>query len=277
MSAQYPKVSIVSVSFQAEALVNHTLDSIAQLKYPNLEVIIVDNQSTDGTLKKVKEYGSLVQKTICEKDFGPYDAMNKGAQASTGEWIWFMNMGDAFVGDPYLINKIFDQPLPNDVFVVYGDTQLQINNFSKLIQYSAKPEENMQFGRMILNHQSLLCRRSKLLELGLFQFNEFPLKADCNFLTAMFFNFGASAFKHSGLTLAIYNGEGMSSNLQNYHKMYEEDLKIIRPYVSFWTYNLYKVNNFIKLLKVLLLKMVSKNQGVYNAYRKLKYKQHIHV
>ena len=105
-----PTVSIVTVTYNANALVENTLDNIRKQDYPNKEIIVIDGNSTDGTTDIIKSCAARgsVTKWISENDNGIYDAMNKGVNMATGEWIIFMNAGDYFASDNVL-SQIFCQ------------------------------------------------------------------------------------------------------------------------------------------------------------------------
>ncbi|MDD2576476.1 MAG: glycosyltransferase, partial [Bacteroidales bacterium] len=81
-----PKISIITVTFNAEKVLERTLRSIKKQDYNNIESIIIDGESTDGTLKIVEKYSDVVTKWISEKDNGLYDAMNKGLSMATGDY-----------------------------------------------------------------------------------------------------------------------------------------------------------------------------------------------
>ncbi|BCX14770.1 MAG: hypothetical protein KatS3mg088_453 [Patescibacteria group bacterium] len=113
--ARYPKISIVVPSFNKVDFIKDTLRSIVSQKYPNLEVIIQDGGSTDGTLEVVKKYQKKYPKVFkveSKKDKGQLDAINKGLKKATGEILSFINADDFYedkafykVADFYLKNK----------------------------------------------------------------------------------------------------------------------------------------------------------------------------
>ena len=91
-----PKITVVTVVYNGILTLDATIKSVISQTYSNLEYIVVDGGSTDGTLELLKKYNSQISIIISEKDDGLYDAMNKGIALSTGEWICFMNCGDIF-------------------------------------------------------------------------------------------------------------------------------------------------------------------------------------
>ncbi len=92
----FSKVTIVTVTFNAALHLEQTIQSIINQDYPNIEYIIIDGGSTDGTVDIIKRYEKNLTYWASEPDSGIYDAMNKGIDVATGEWINFMNAGDSF-------------------------------------------------------------------------------------------------------------------------------------------------------------------------------------
>ena len=90
------KVSIITATYNSACTLTDTIESIISQDYPNIEYIIVDGCSTDGTLDIIKHYEHHITKYISEPDKGIYDAMNKGIQMATGEVVGILNSDDFF-------------------------------------------------------------------------------------------------------------------------------------------------------------------------------------
>lgn len=97
------KISIITVTYNAEKVLAKTLDSIRKQEYNNIESIIVDGASNDRTVDIIKEYSDVVTNWISESDKGLYDAMNKGLDMATGDYVWFLNAGDTITKKRYFI------------------------------------------------------------------------------------------------------------------------------------------------------------------------------
>lgn len=91
-----PKLSIVTVTLNCSAVVEKTLTSIQQQNYDNIEFLVIDGKSADGTIEIIKRYAELISFFSSESDKGLYDAMNKGLQRATGDYVLFLNAGDVF-------------------------------------------------------------------------------------------------------------------------------------------------------------------------------------
>ncbi len=114
------KISIITVSYNSSKTIRDTINSVLEQDYPNIEYIIVDGLSADGTHEIVTSYGSRISKFISEDDKGLYDAMNKGIDMATGEVIGIINSDDLYANSNVItkIAAIFNN---EKVDVVYGD------------------------------------------------------------------------------------------------------------------------------------------------------------
>ena len=90
------KITVITVCHNAAKTLEKTIKSVLNQTYPNIEYIIIDGGSTDDTVDIIKRYADRLAYWISEPDKGIYDAMNKGIEVATGEWINFMNAGDTF-------------------------------------------------------------------------------------------------------------------------------------------------------------------------------------
>lgn len=113
-SSQYPKISIVTPSYNQGKFLEKTITSILDQEYPNLEYIIIDGGSTDDSKKTIKKYASRLKYWVSEKDNGQADAINKGFAQATGEIMGWLNSDDMLMpGSLELIAKIFSE-LPQE-------------------------------------------------------------------------------------------------------------------------------------------------------------------
>lgn len=121
MNKLLPKVSIITVVYNDFRGIEYTIRSVMKQTYAELEYIIVDGLSTDGTLDVIDRYREEVSILISEKDDGIYDAMNKGLATATGDYVLFLNSGDELYEDMTL-EKVFSSAENADIY--YGETKL---------------------------------------------------------------------------------------------------------------------------------------------------------
>jgi glycosyltransferase involved in cell wall biosynthesis len=122
------KISIITITYNAEAFLERTIKSILAQTCQDFEYIIIDGKSKDGTLTIAEKYRARVDLLVSEPDKGLYDAMNKGQRMATGDFVWFVNAGDE-INDPSVVEKIYQQITP-ETDVLYGDTYF-VNNEGK--------------------------------------------------------------------------------------------------------------------------------------------------
>lgn len=159
-----PKFSIITVTYNAAAVVEPTLRSIISQSYDNYEFILVDGGSSDDTVSKVLDSGIKVSHIVSERDKGLYDAMNKGIKLATGDYLCFLNAGDSF-HTPDVLEKMVEaidgEALLPDV--LYGETAVvdDKRQFVRMRRLQA-PEQlhwtSFKQG-MLVCHQAFFARR----------------------------------------------------------------------------------------------------------------------
>ncbi len=122
MNSVQPSISIVTVVYNGVDLLEGTILSVIQQSYPNIEYLVIDGASTDGTLDIIQKFESKISTWISEPDKGLYDAMNKGIKMATGDFICFMNCGDKLYADDTLSKAVQNMPVETDV--IYGEVML---------------------------------------------------------------------------------------------------------------------------------------------------------
>jgi|GEM_PF-3217623 len=98
---ELPKVSVVTVVYNDVSSIEATIKSVIIQSCLNLEYIVIDGGSTDGTVDVIKKYSDSISYWISERDMGIYDAMNKGSKQAKGTWILNINAGDELLTIPY--------------------------------------------------------------------------------------------------------------------------------------------------------------------------------
>src|SRR5258707_15032424 len=91
---QYPRITVCIVVFNGQPHIANALASVVSQNYPNLELLIIDGGSTDGTLDVLNEFAERITKLISEPDAGIYDAMNKACAIAQGDWLLFLGCDD---------------------------------------------------------------------------------------------------------------------------------------------------------------------------------------
>ena len=183
------KVSVITVCLNAYNTLHRCLDSVKNQNYQEIEQIIVDGRSTDGTQKIIESYKKNINKIIIEKDKGIYDAMNKGLRNATGEIVCFLNSDD-FYSSKNIISYVVQKFKEENIDVFAGDVAFfKKNNESKIIRKfssSVFAPEKMKYGLMPA-HPALFLRRELVNKIGFFKEN-YKIAGDFEFMLRIFKN-----------------------------------------------------------------------------------------
>jgi glycosyltransferase involved in cell wall biosynthesis len=156
-----PKISIVTVVYNDRDALEKTLESVAAQDYSNIESIIIDGGSNDGTLEVIKKYHAIIAYWVSEPDNGIYEAMNKGMNMANGEYITFLNAGDCYTQADVITNLFTNN---NHEDIVYGDIFV-VNAFNdKPPRYQkARPfnkDKLLKYGTAVVCHQAIFVKKS---------------------------------------------------------------------------------------------------------------------
>lgn len=159
-----PVFSIITVSYNAADHIESTILSIAGQTYDKIEYIIIDGDSTDETVNIIKKHEQHISYWVSEPDNGLYDAMNKGLQKATGDYVWFMNAGDCIYdrntvdGIVALLSESEKKPE-----IIYGETAIIDKKGMVIRQRRLKAPEKLTWKSfkmgMLVSHQSFIARR----------------------------------------------------------------------------------------------------------------------
>ena len=208
------KIYFMTTAYNAEKTLEPTLLSIIDQSYSNIEYIVIDGGSTDGTLNIIQKYQNRLSYWNSEPDRGIYDAMNKGIAIATGEWINFMNCGDSFL-DKETIQNIFSSNWQN-TDIIYGDTELKFK--SRSIVY--KSDLTKINRKMPFCHQSCFIRTSLLKQ---YPFDlTFKLCSDYHQIYRLYQE--NKKFHYVPIVIASYEAEAGSSSTSIKKVLHEQNL-----------------------------------------------------
>lgn len=157
-----PLVSIITITYNAESTLERTIESVRRQDYPHIEYIIIDGASKDNTMGIVSRYKDIVSICTSEPDKGIYDAMNKGLNKASGEYVWFMNSGDELADATVLTKAIMNAP--EDADVLYGETVMTDMGGNVIGERRLALQEDLTWRSfrkgMVVCHQSFIAKRS---------------------------------------------------------------------------------------------------------------------
>lgn len=169
--AGLPVISVITVVYNSLSLIEKTISSILSQTYPNIEYIVIDGGSSDGTAEIIRVYEERISWWISEPDRGIYDAMNKGLAAATGDYVWFMNAGDRIYRDDTLeeiITGAGSEPVREygsfiRAKIYYGDTMIVDPQYREVGLRRLRPPEVLTWKSfkkgMLVCHQAIIVGR----------------------------------------------------------------------------------------------------------------------
>ena len=132
------RVSIITAVYNRAATIGDTLESVLSQDYPDIEHILIDGMSSDGTDEVIRRYAGRIAMSVREPDTGIYNALNKGVRLATGQVIGFLHADDVYA-DTGVISRVVERigGLGEDGWTgVYGDLQyVQMGDTSKLVRH----------------------------------------------------------------------------------------------------------------------------------------------
>lgn len=236
------KISVITVCYNAADTLEVTMQSVLEQTYRDIEYIIIDGGSTDGTDDIIRKYEDQIAYWVSEPDRGIYDAMNKGIKVATGEWVNFMNAGDRFY-DEKVVENLFEETIEAKFACVFGDTLFCYKEKKVIVRYGDSPDHKI----MPSCHQSIFCRRDVLL---LFPFDlKYRIAADFVFFSQLRRN--RYNYKYHSIIVAVYNAsDGLSAI--NIRRLRKEILKITSSPLA------YPIKCFLLDVKLFLKKILIK-------------------
>lgn len=233
-SKHFPKLTIITPSYNQADFLERTILSILNQNYPNLEYIIIDGGSTDRSVEVIKKYEKYLTYWVSEKDRGQVHAINKALERATGEWISFQNSDDVyFPGTFERFGKAASQQ-PADI--LYGDlfmitTDDEVTEILKTTSYSLTCQilEGMQ-----IHNQSLFFKRALVEKYGKFD-ESYRFAFDYEFITRYTMHDTTRIRKVDGLGGALrVHADAKSSTIASVGS--EEHLRIQKLYNSAITF-----------------------------------------
>lgn len=206
-------VSIITVTYNVSKKIIQTLESVKEIYNTDIEYIIIDGGSTDDTLSIINEYKDIVDVLISKPDKGIYDAMNKGIDIATGDWIININCGDIIEYIPF---EVLNENL--DCYAICGRTidengNVFITQYNKMMEYNNHlPHQGMFYRRKTMRHYNIKYKifGDYDLNLGLYKENKKVLIIND--------------------IIAIHNLDGVSMNKKYIRELYQ----VVRSNLGYW-------------------------------------------
>lgn len=227
-------LSIITATYNSADTLTDTLESVLAQTFTDYELIIVDGQSTDGTLEIIERYAPRFEgrlRVVSEPDQGIYDAMNKGIRMCRGEVVGLLNSDD-FYTSPHVLATLAKTIEDSRVDAVYGDVHyVAPNDVSKMVRYySSRPFRPwmMRLGFMPA-HPSFYCRREVYQQYGLFDI-QYKVAADFEQLLRLIFIHRITTAYVPLDCVTMRVGGASSSGLQSHRRILSDHLQAFRQH-----------------------------------------------
>jgi glycosyltransferase involved in cell wall biosynthesis len=216
------KISVITINLNNIKGLEKTLESVFNQIFQNLEYIVIDGGSTDGSEELLRKYGRKISYWISEPDNGIYQAMNKGIRAAKGEYLLFLNSGD-FLVDNNVLKEVFKEDHTEDI--LWGTSRYSRNG--QVLFSSPSPEKLTLkfFYNQTISHQSTFIRGGLFKEYGYYR-EDFKINSDYEFWIRTIILNNCST-KKLNILVSDYNLEGLSGSQNNLELSREENKKIL--------------------------------------------------
>ena len=240
-----PKISIITVAFNSVKTIQDTIESILLQDYKNIEYIIIDAGSSDGTVEIIKSFGDKITYFISESDHGIYDGMNKGIKAASGDLIGILNSDD-FYPNNFILSNVSKTFVNTQCDAVYGDlVYVRDYDKSKIVRYwqagnySALKIKN----GWMLPHPTFFVKKSIYDRFGLYN-TELKSAADYEMILKLLYKQNISVKYIPMILVNMRMGGASNSSFVNRIKANKEDGLA-------WTKNQLNKPMFIRIKKPL--------------------------
>lgn len=223
------KVSVITAVYNSRDTIARALDSVLAQDHPDVESLVIDGGSTDGTLQVLRSYADRLGVLVSEPDCGIYDALNKGIQRASGDVVGFLHSDDLFA-DAGVLSRIAAAFAEPAVEVVYGDLHyVRKDNPEQVVRYWRAGEfagRRLGWGWMP-PHPTLYARRSVYEQTGLFD-TSFRIAADYDFILRMLGQGGVGVHYIPEVLVKMRVGGASNRSLRNIVRKSSEDLRALR-------------------------------------------------
>jgi len=245
------KISIITVVLNDVQHIEYTLQSVLNQNYSNLEYIVIDGGSTDGTVEIIEKYNEKISWWCSESDGGTYDAMNKGVAKSIGDIIGIINSGDFLM--PGVLNRVEEKYSENDADILHGNL-LRFHEYHEYCTYQIlKPDSNLSnlLRKQTIFHPTCFISKELYKKIGLYN-TFYKIVADYDFLLRAFEC--NSHIVHVDKTITGFRAGGVSS--RSFQKFIELS-KVYWVKKKYWKF-------IITLIKGLMFKTKIKIASIIN-------------
>ena len=241
-----PKISVITVSFNSVITIRDTIESIISQDYNNIEYIIIDAGSKDGTLEIINEYKDYISFFSSEDDKGIYDGMNKGISIATGDVVGILNSDD-FYPNSFIISNVVSTFINEGCDAVYGDlVYVKFFDIDKIVRYwqSGNYSADKIRNGWMLPHPTFFVKRFLYEKYGYYD-TDLKTAADYKMILKLLYKYNIKVFYIPMILVNMRMGGVSNSSILNRLRANKEDGLA-------WTKNQLNKPSFVRIKKPLL-------------------------
>ncbi len=223
------RLSVITVNYNDQAGLSKTIESVLDQTNQNFEFIIIDGNSTDGSVDLLKLQNPNRVNWISEKDHGVYDAQNKGIVKAQGEYLLFLNSGDSFYSKNVVRNflKMLES---SNAQIIYGNSNLLLDENASENLTPPNVLDAQFWYRGTLNHQAVFIKKALFDQFGNYNIL-YKVCADFNFFLQCFVK-NPTMFQHFDCVVCNYDQTGSGVSRENFDAMMLERDEILHKNFS---------------------------------------------
>jgi glycosyltransferase involved in cell wall biosynthesis len=221
------EISIVTIVLNQKDLIEQTIKSVLEQKDINIEYIVIDGGSTDGTLEIIESYRDRLTHFVSEPDGGIYQAINKGISFASKPLVGLIHCGDFYEKD--VLKNVCDEFEMTKADVIYGNIEIIEEVGNVVVSHFPIANHKLLNKKMSIFHPSSFISLNTYKKFGLYD-TSYRSAADYEFLLRLFVN--ECHFSHYPAILAIFRAEGLSG--KNFQLSLKENVRIRSKHINKW-------------------------------------------
>lgn len=246
-----PTVSVITVSYNAAQTIEKTIQSVVQQTYANIEYIVIDGGSTDGTVDIIRKYAEHLTYWVSEPDKGIYDAMNKGIKKASGDIIGILNADDWY--DDNTVNVVAEKFHQNpDLDLIHGDIIYTTQEGTPYARFAPTFHGEDIWHDMIFYHPTCFLKRQVYSQYGMFS-TEYSLAGDFDLMLRFFLK--KIKYEYISDDLVYFRLGGASHQSAELGMRQQMDISIKYGYNKIFAYGWF----YYKIIKFRLYNFLSKS------------------
>ncbi len=238
-----PKISIITVNYNDAKGLEKTISSVVDQSLRDMEYIVVDGKSTDGSVDIIEGREQHITQWISQSDSGVYQAMNRGISLATGTYVLFLNSGDTFY-DSEVLSKVSEK-LDGNKDIYYGNLMFVGKDRQMLTEYPKKLTFN-HFVERSLPHPGTFIKRD-LFDRYFFYSEDYKIVSDWEFFIFVICK-AEVAYEHLEMVISKFDLQGMSNDPKNKALIKEERTRVFQAHFP-EQYNEYERREKLKVKK----------------------------